>query len=211
MGGPKRRWLTQKLFLSIAHIGALSYLSSQHPSHHAKHLVIRVIQQPQYLGLATTRKALLVSSDYALSLSLRTVPIVGRVAAGQPILAEENIIGEVLVDSRAARHGRCFALEVQGDSMIDASIDDGDLVVVRQQPLAESGDIVVALLDQEATVKRLFVRDERIELRPENPKLRPMPIGPDDGLRILGKVIAVSRSGSHPSNAEASARSFRSI
>ena len=144
-------------------------------------------------------------------LSLRTVPIVGIVAAGQPILAEENIIGEVLVDSRAARHGRCFALEVQGDSMIDAGIDDGDLVVVRQQPLAESGDIVVALLDQEATVKRLFVRDERIELRPENPKLRPMPIGPDDGLRILGKVIAVSRSGSHPSNAEASARSFRSI
>ena len=144
-------------------------------------------------------------------LKLRTVPIVGRVAAGQPILADENIIGEVLVDSRVARHGRCFALEVQGDSMIDAGIDDGDLVVVRQQPLAESGDIVVALLDQEATVKRLFVRDERIELRPENPKLRPMPIGPDDGLRILGKVIAVSRSGSHPSNAEASARSFRSI
>ena len=64
-------------------------------------------------------------------LSLRTVPIVGRVAAGQPILAEENIIGEVLVDSRVARHGRCFALEVQGDSMIDAGIHDGDLVVVR--------------------------------------------------------------------------------
>ena len=144
-------------------------------------------------------------------LSLRTVPIVGRVAAGQPILAEENIIGEVLVESRALRSGCSFALEIQGDSMIDAGIHNGDLVVVRQQPVAESGDIVVALLDQEATVKRLFVRDERIELRPENPKLRPMPIGPDDGLRILGKVIAVSRSGSHPSNAEASARSFRSI
>ena len=130
-------------------------------------------------------------------------PSLSSAAAGQPILAEENIIGEVLVDSRAARHGRCFALEVQGDSMIDAGIDDGDLVVVRQQPLAESGDIVVALLDQEATVKRLFIRDERIELRPENPQHRPMPIGPDDGLRILGKVVAISRSGANESNAGA--------
>ena len=136
-------------------------------------------------------------------LDLLAVPIVGRVAAGQPILAEENVIGEVLVDSRAVRSGRCFALEVRGDSMIDACIRDQDLVVVREQPVAESGDIVVALLDQEATVKRLFIRDERIELRPENPKHRSMPIGPDDGLRILGKVVAISRSGVNKSNAGA--------
>ncbi len=133
-------------------------------------------------------------------LDLLSVPIVGRVAAGQPILAEENIIGEVLVDSRAARSGRCFALEVQGDSMIDAGIHERDLIVVREQPVAESGDIVVALLDQEATVKRLFIREERIELRPENPKLRPRPIGPDDGLRILGKVVAIRRLGVNTSN-----------
>ena len=125
-------------------------------------------------------------------LKLRTVPIVGKVAAGQPILAEEYIIGEVLVDSRVARHGRCFALEVQGDSMIDAGIDDGDLVVVRQQPLAESGDIVVALLGEEATVKRLYIRDETIELRPENTSHRPITVGPEDELRILGKVVATN-------------------
>ena len=136
-------------------------------------------------------------------LELRAVPIVGSVAAGQPVLAEENVIGEVLVDGRAVRSGRCFALEVRGDSMIGAGIRDQDLVVVREQPVAESGDIVVALLDQEATVKRLFIRDERIELRPENPTHRPMPIGPDDGLRILGKVGAVSRSGGDQSNAGA--------
>ena len=133
-------------------------------------------------------------------LDLLAVPIVGRVAAGQPVLAEENVIGEVLVDSRAVRSGRCFALEVRGDSMIDAGIHDQDLVVVREQPVAESGDIVVALLDQEATVKRLFIREERIELRPENPKLRPRPIGPDDGLRILGKVVAIRRLGVNTSN-----------
>ena len=131
-------------------------------------------------------------------LQLITVPIVGRVAAGEPILAEENVVGDVLVDSRAARSGRCFALEVHGDSMIDAGILDKDLVLVREQPVAESGDIVVALLEDEATVKRLFVRDERIELRPENPEHRPMPIGPDDGLRIVGKVVAVSRPGADP-------------
>ncbi len=136
-------------------------------------------------------------------LELRAVPIVGRVAAGQPILAEENVIGEVLVDSRAVRSGRCFALEVDGDSMIDAGIHDRDLVVVREQPVAEHGDIVVALLDQDATIKRLFIRDERIELRPGNPTHRPMLIGPDDGLRILGKVVAVSRSGVDQSNAGA--------
>ena len=66
--------------------------------------------------------------------------------------------------------------------------------------VAESGDIVVALLDQEATVKRLSIRDERIELRPENPKHRPMPIGPDDGLRILGKVVAIRRLEVNTSN-----------
>ena len=123
-------------------------------------------------------------------LELRAVPIVGSVAAGQPVLAEENIIGEILVDSRAVHSGRCFALEVRGDSMIGAGIHDQDLVVVRQQPVAESGDIVVALLDQEATVKRLFIRDERIELRPENTGHRPITIGPEDDLKILGKVVA---------------------
>lgn len=110
---------------------------------------------------------------------LVAVPIIGRVAAGQPILAEENIIGEVLVEGRIARAGRCFALEVTGDSMVDAGIRERDLVVVRQQPVAENGDIVVALLEDEATVKRLYIRGERIELRPENREHRPVPVGPD--------------------------------
>jgi len=122
---------------------------------------------------------------------MTAVPIVGRVAAGQPILAAENIVGEIMVEGRVARSGRCFALEVVGDSMVNAGIKEHDLVVVREQPVAENGDIVVAMLDDEATVKRLSIRDEKIELRPENPKHRPIPVGPDDGLRILGKVVAV--------------------
>jgi len=121
------------------------------------------------------------------------VPILGRVAAGQPLFAEENIIGEVLVEGGTASRGRCFALVVDGDSMIKADIHEGDLVIVRQQPVAESGDIVVALLGEEATVKRLYIREEKIELRPENPKYPPIPIGPSEDLRILGKVVGVRR------------------
>ncbi len=123
--------------------------------------------------------------------NLLSVPVVGQVAAGQPLFAEENIVGEIFVEDRIARSGRCFALEIAGDSMVGAGINNQDFVVVRQQPVAESGDIVVALLGDEATVKRLYIRDEIIELRPENPKLRPISVGPENELRILGKVVAV--------------------
>ena len=126
---------------------------------------------------------------------LVAVPIVGRVAAGQPILAEENIVGEVLVEARVASRSCCFALQIEGDSMIGADIRDGDLVVVRQQPVAENGDIVVALLDDEATVKRLYVEEERVELRPENAKYAAIRVGPEDNLRVLGKVVAIRRAG----------------
>lgn len=128
-------------------------------------------------------------------LNLVSVQVIGKVAAGAPILADENVIGEVLVESSVVSGGRFFALEVQGDSMKDAGINGGDTLIVRQQPVSQSGDIVVALLEDEATVKRLFIGDDRIELRPENPKYKPIPIGPDDDLRIVGKVVAVRRSG----------------
>lgn len=119
------------------------------------------------------------------------VPVVGKVAAGTPIFAIENRIGEIMVDAMVVR-GTCFALEVTGDSMIDVDINDGDFVVVRQQRLAESGDIVVAMRDGEATVKRLFIADHRIELRPENKRLKPIVIShEDESFAILGKVVTV--------------------
>jgi repressor LexA len=124
---------------------------------------------------------------------LRPIPLVGSVAAGSPILAEENLAGEVLVEEDLARGDRCFALRVQGESMRSAGIGDGDVVIVRRQPLAETGDIVVALVDGEATVKRLYVREDVIELQPESPmkKYQPIPIGAETDLRIIGKVVAV--------------------
>ncbi len=123
--------------------------------------------------------------------SLVSIPIVGKVAAGLPILAEENVIGNILVESSVIRSGRYFALEVQSVSMTGAGIDPGDLIVVRQQPIAENGDIVVALLDNEATVKRLIIHGKDILLKPENPSYDPIVLRSDDDLRIAGKVVAV--------------------
>jgi repressor LexA len=115
---------------------------------------------------------------------LVSVPVLGVVTAGIPILAMENRIGEVLVESHVVR-GTCFALRVKGDSMVDADICEGDLVIVRQQPIAENGEIVVALMGDEATVKRLFISDTLIELQAANPAYRPIRIEQGDELRIL--------------------------
>jgi repressor LexA len=124
---------------------------------------------------------------------LVTIPLVGTVAAGSPIPAEEDVIGEVLVEEDLAKGDQCFALRVEGESMNSAGIGDGDVIIVRKQPLAENGDIVVALVNGEGTIKRLHLRENDIELRPESSvkKYRPIPIGPETELRIVGKVVAV--------------------
>lgn len=124
------------------------------------------------------------------------VPLVGRVAAGTPVLATENItetfrIGPELLGSRT--NGEIFALRVQGDSMIEAGIFDGDLLFVRQQETATSGQIVVAMLGEEATVKRYHNHGGQVRLVPENPTMEPMVIGEDrlQSLRILGVAVGV--------------------
>jgi len=125
---------------------------------------------------------------------LVAVPIVGRIAAGRPVFAEQNRTGELLVDGRVVGRAPCFALQVKGDSMVGAGIRNGDFVITRQQPIAESGDIVVALVGAEATVKRLRISENGISLCAENPRYEPIPIGPGDELRVVGKVVAVRRA-----------------
>ena len=117
------------------------------------------------------------------------VPILGNVAAGSPILAEECIEDYLSFDT-GGREGEHFALRVRGESMIDAGILPGDLVVVHSQPTARHGEIVVALLEDEATVKRLSLRNGQVWLLPENERYSPI-----DGThaKILGKVTAVVR------------------
>ncbi len=117
------------------------------------------------------------------------VPVVGSVAAGSPILAQECIEDYLTFDT-GGRPGEYFALQVRGESMKDAGILPGDLVVVHQQSDASSGEIVVALFEDEATVKTLRRRDGHIWLMPENPEYEPID---GDGCAILGRVVAVVR------------------
>ena len=118
------------------------------------------------------------------------VPVLGRIAAGGPILAEERIEDVFALPRQLVGEGTMFTLEVRGDSMIDAAICDGDWVVVRQQPNADNGDIVAALLDNEATVKTFKRTPGQVWLMPHNPAYDPI-----DGnhATILGKVVAVLR------------------
>lgn len=126
----------------------------------------------------------------------RDVPVLGRIAAGTPILAVENLEGTIpLSTDWLERKGEdIFALRVRGESMIEAHILDGDLVLVRPQTSAQAGDIVAALVDDEATVKR-FARDgERVVLKPEHPTMKPIVVEPGRAdFRILGKVQGVLR------------------
>jgi len=121
------------------------------------------------------------------------IPLLGRVAAGRPLLAEENLEGHLDI-SAAVATGRAgvFALRVQGDSMRDAGILDGDAVVVRKQEAARSGEIVVALVAGEATVKRLRREGRRAFLDPANPAYKPIPV--EGETRIVGRVIGVWRA-----------------
>lgn len=121
--------------------------------------------------------------------SVTAVPLVGSVAAGEPILAAENIEATLALPVEFAGDST-FILRVRGDSMVEAGILDGDYVVVRQQPSADDSDIVVALIDDEATVKRFFREADRIRLQPENSTMEPIYVRE---ARILGKVVALFR------------------
>jgi repressor LexA len=120
------------------------------------------------------------------------VPIVGAITAGAPILAQENITGYLTVvdESLLAKSGAFFALKVQGESMIEAGILSGDYVVVLQQPTVENGEIVVALLGEEATVKRFYKEQGQVRLQPANAAMKPI-ITRD--VQILGRVVSVIR------------------
>jgi repressor LexA len=132
--------------------------------------------------------------DEAPKYSTVSVPLIGRVTAGLPVLAEENFEGTISVDrSLVGRATKLFALHVQGDSMIKAGIYDGDIAIAQQQSVADHGDIVIALLGDEATVKRFYRKKKVIILQPENNTMQPIRISEGCDFKILGKVIATLR------------------
>lgn len=122
------------------------------------------------------------------------LPLVGSVPAGLPIDAIENIEGEIALDLSFLPRGDSFSLTVMGDSMKDAGIFDGDLVLVKKQRVAQRGDIVVAIIDGEATVKRFFPSEKSIRLQPENKDYKPIIVNKKSGeFRIAGKVVGLLR------------------
>jgi repressor LexA len=124
---------------------------------------------------------------------VREVPILGRVAAGKPTLAVEHVEGTIPLPTEWTKGGEVFLLKVKGDSMAPFIFPD-DYVVVRSQPSAENGDVVVTLVGEEATVKRFFKKGKRIELKPDNEQWEAIRIEEGSGeVRILGKVIGVFR------------------
>lgn len=125
------------------------------------------------------------------------VPVVGKVAAGAPILAQENITDTVRIDSflLGSDARKVFALRVAGDSMIGDGIFDGDYIFIRKQLQAQPGDIVVALIEDEATVKRFYPEGDRVRFQPSNPRLKPIYVAKSDfrETQIIGLVVGVYR------------------
>ena len=122
------------------------------------------------------------------------IPVVGRVAAGLPITAIENMEGSLVVDPTFLKKAEdAFALRIRGDSMIDAGINDGDLVIVSPNEEARNGDIIVAMLNDEATVKRFELIDKKIKLIAENSAYSPIEIKSEDNFNLVGKVKGVVR------------------
>jgi repressor LexA len=126
------------------------------------------------------------------------IPVLGEIPAGRPLLEEESITGFINIDAALVKNGSYFALRVRGDSMTNAGINDKDIALIRQQPLARNGNIVAAMLNGEVTLKRLKYRGNEISLTPENPAFNPIPITPGDDFRIIGIMVALN-----PENREA--------
>lgn len=120
-----------------------------------------------------------------------SLPVVGNVAAGVPILAEQNVTETIPLPTEIVGDSSSFLLKVRGDSMVEIGINDGDYVVVKEQPTAMNGDIVVAVIEDGATVKRFFKEQDHIRLQPENSSMEPIIVR--ENVTIAGKVVAVFR------------------
>jgi repressor LexA len=174
---------------SVREIGAALGLTSSSTVH--SHLA--ALEKKGYIRRDPSKpRAIEVLKDGASQPPKRVIniPIVGRIAAGAPLLAEENIEDVFPLPRDFVREDGAFILRVRGDSMIDAGIYDGDFVVIRPQPTASNGEIVAALLGDEATIKRFYRERDHIRLQPENPSMSPIVTRE---VTVIGKAIALIR------------------
>jgi repressor LexA len=173
---------------SIPEIGARFKIASTNGvSDHLK-----ALERKGYIRRAGKRAIEVLSSLGKPALgAVRDIPILGHVPAGKPFLSEENVEGLLTIPDDISS-GQLFALQVKGDSMIDAGILDGDRVIVKQQGTAENGEIVCALIEGEATLKRFYKKDGLITLKAENEKYQPITVSQGD-FRIVGRIVALMR------------------
>lgn len=153
------------------------------------HAHLNRLEEEGYIRRDATKPRALELTDTA-TVRGRSVPLVGRVTAGMPILAQQNIEEYYMLPQNLVGGDEVFILSVQGESMIEVGILDGDFVIVRRQSHAENGDIVVAMIDDEATVKRIFYEKTRVRLQPENSAMQPIYAR---DVTVLGRVIALFR------------------
>ena len=154
---------------------------------------VKALEKKGYLKIDNNRSRTIevVGYDEPVDEQVREIPILGNVAAGLPLLAEENLEGTVRLPTEHLGSGSHFALHVRGDSMRNAGIMDGDLAVFRQQPVAENGDIVVAMVEEAVTLKRFYREKNRVRLQAENPAYPPIFT---QHVRVLGKLAHLIRS-----------------
>ncbi len=148
------------------------------------------LEKKGFIRRSGTARGIVLAAQGAKSVPL---PIVGTVRAGQLHPAIEDIQGYFAVDQGQVKGEGCFLLRVKGDSMIGAGIFDGDLALVRPQPVAENRDTVVVMVEGEATLKWFYRERDRIRLQPANPNMEPIMVGPDKDVSIVGKVIGIYR------------------
>jgi repressor LexA len=163
---------------------------------HSAKRFLDILQEKGFIRrLAKSSRAIeMIHSTTTLS-PIRMVPLIGRVRAGKPLLAQENIETTLALDNHFARWKNLFLLRVVGESMVEAHINDGDLALVKSQPTIDNGEIAVILIDDEATIKRFFKYEGTIRLEPANPSMKPILIKPGDSdVTIVGKVVGILRT-----------------
>jgi repressor LexA len=153
---------------------------------------VKAIEKKGYIKTEQnkSRAIVVLGEEEEIPFDAINVPLLGRIAAGSPILAEENIEEYLSFPKSMFRSGDYFALNVKGDSMIEGGINDGDIAIIKKQNTCNNGDIVAALLSDEATLKRLKITSSKVMLMPENPAYEPIIA---ENVTIMGKLVALFR------------------
>ncbi|MBI5632887.1 MAG: repressor LexA [Nitrospirae bacterium] len=153
---------------------------------------LKAIERKGFLKIIPSRSRGIELPDYHRPSEGRMIPVAGRIRAGQPILAYEDIESHIFIDSTMFPAEDAFSLQVIGDSMIEAGIYNGDYVVVKPQQVINNGEIGIALIGEEATVKRVYMSRDQVTLKPENITMQPVTYRADE-VSIIGKVLGVIR------------------